>query len=226
MRLLIVEDEPKLNELLTKKFISERYSVDSCLNGRDAIDYILAAEYDTIILDIMLPIINGLEVLREIRKKGIKTPVLLLTARDKIEQRVEGLEAGADDYLVKPFAFEELVARVKVLIRRSSGGAVSNVFTVEDLTVDCDARSVKRGDKYIELATKEFDILEYMIRNSGIVLTREKIINHIWNFDYDGVSNLVDVYIRYLRKKIDDGYEIKLIHTIRGSGYVLRGQQL
>lgn len=221
MRILVVEDEPKLNELITARLRREHYSIDSCLSGDAAMDYLACAQYDLLVLDIMLPGISGLELLRSLRGRGGKTPVLLLTALDSIPDRVSGLDSGADDYLVKPFAFDELLARIRVLLRRSAG-SVSNVYTLADLTVDCDARTVKRGETNISLSAKEFAILEYLIRNSGIVLSRERISNHIWNYDYEGGSNIVDVYIRYLRKKIDDGFEKKLIHTVRGVGYVLR----
>lgn len=221
MRILVVEDEPKLNELITARLRREHYSVDSCLSGDAAMDYLACAQYDLLVLDIMLPGISGLEILRSLRGKGDKTSVLLLTALDSIPDRVSGLDSGADDYLVKPFVFDELLARIRVLLRRSAG-SVSNVYTLADLTVDCDARTVKRGETNISLSAKEFSILEYLIRNSGTVLSRERISNHIWNYDYEGGSNIVDVYIRYLRKKIDDGFEKKLIHTVRGVGYVLR----
>lgn len=221
MRVLVVEDEKTLNQLIVKKLKLEHYSVDACFDGNDALDYIACAEYDAVILDIMLPGISGLEFLKRIRSQNNKTPVLLLTARDSIEDRVAGLDAGADDYLVKPFAFDELLARIRVMIRRNSNH-VSNIFTVADLIVDCDARTVKRGNVEITLSGKEFSILEYLIRNRGIVLSREKISHHIWNYDYEGGSNVVDVYIRYLRVKIDNGFEPKLIHTVRGAGYVLR----
>lgn len=221
VRILVVEDEPKLNELIVKKLTGQHYSVDACMNGRDALDYFACAEYDAVILDIMLPGMSGLEVLRIIRGRGDQTPVLLLTARDSITDRVTGLDCGADDYLVKPFAFDELLARIRVMIRRNSRHT-SNVFTLADLVVDCDARTVKRGGIPVELSAKEFAILEYMIRNRGIVLSREKISRHIWNYDYEGGSNVVDVYIRYLRRKLDENYDKKLIHTVRGAGYVLR----
>ena len=224
MRILVVEDEPKINELITNKLKLAHYSVDSCFDGGEALDYIRCAEYNAIVLDIMLPVMSGLEVLKQLRSKNDKTPVLLLTARDSIEDRVKGLDTGADDYLVKPFSFDELLARIRVMIRRNSVG-VSNIFTVADLTVDCDARTVKRGDIPIMLASKEFAILECLIRNSGTVLSREKISHHIWNYDYEGGSNVVDVYIRYLRKKLDDDYTPKLIHTVRGAGYVLRVEE-
>lgn len=221
MRILVVEDEPKLNELICARLRREHFSIDSCLDGREVADYLACARYDLLILDIMLPGKSGLEILRELRNRDDHTPVLLLTALDSVPDRVSGLNAGADDYLVKPFAFEELIARIRVLLRRSAG-SVSNIYKLADLTVDCDARIVKRGETVISLSAKEFSILEYLIRNSGTVLSRERINNHIWNYDYEGGSNIVDVYIRYLRKKIDDGFEPRLIHTVRGAGYVLR----
>ena len=202
----------------------EHYSVDACLNGREAMDYLACAEYDAVVLDIMLPGANGFEVLKSIRAKQDRTPVLFLTALDTIDDRVAGLDAGADDYLVKPFAFDELLARLRVMIRRS-GGHVSNVFTLADLTVDCDARQVTRGGEIIPLSSREFAILEYLIRNAGKVLSRDKIGLHVWNYDYEGGSNIVDVYIRYLRKKLDEGHAPKLIHTVRGAGYVLRADE-
>ena len=176
------------------------------------------------VLDIMLPGMSGLDVLRHIRRKDDRTPVLLLTAKDSIEDRVKGLDTGADDYLVKPFAFDELMARIRVMIRRGSQ-SISNVFTLADLAVDCDARTVTRGGIPITLSSKEFSVLEYMIRIAGTVLSRDKISRHIWNYDYEGGSNVVDVYIRYLRKKLDEGHTPKLIHTIRGAGYVLRVEE-
>ncbi|MGE4214087.1 MAG: response regulator transcription factor [Anaerotignaceae bacterium] len=221
MRILIAEDEEDLNEILVKRLKNENYGVDSCFNGEDAWDFIRLTDYDAVVLDIMMPKLNGIEVLKRIRSKNIKTPVLLLTAKDSIEDRVNGLNCGADDYLIKPFAFDELLARIKVMIRRKTE-SVCNIFTIADLTVNCDTHLVKRGDVSINLSSKEFAILEYMIRNQGIVLSKEKIEQHIWNYDYDGVSNVIKVYIRYLRKKIDDDFDVKLIQTIRNLGYVLR----
>lgn len=221
MRILVVEDEAPLRKVIAEKLKKEHYSVDDCGDGAEALDCLLCAEYDAVILDIMLPQVNGLEVLRRLRAKGNTTPVLLLTAKDTIEDRVTGLDAGADDYLIKPFSFEELTARIRVMLRRSSGAA-SNVFTVADLVVDCDARTVTRSGEPIALTKKEFAVLEVLVRNTGIVLSREKISHHIWSYEYEGGSNVVDVYIRYLRKKIDAEATVKLIHTVRGAGYVLR----
>jgi DNA-binding response OmpR family regulator len=209
---------------MSKKLRANHYSVDVCLRGDEVQTYLRCADYDALILDIMLPGKNGLEVLREIRLGGKQVPVLLLTARDSIEDRVIGLDAGADDYLIKPFAFDEFLARVRVLLRHGHRAA-SNLFAIADLTVDCAARTVRRGETAIDLPGKEFALLEYLIRNQGVVLTREQISNHIWNYDYEGGSNVVDVYIRNLRRKFEDGSLPKLIHTVRGTGYVLREER-
>ena len=221
MRLLVVEDEKKLNELIRKKLEKEYYGVDSCFDGEEAVRYVEGTEYDAIILDIMLPKLDGFEVIKRIREKKNKVPILLLTARDNIDDKVKGLDYGADDYLVKPFIFEELMARIRVLLRRNSGNA-DNVITIANLKVDLDAKLVFRDDVLIKLSGREYSILEYLIRNKGKILPRERIENHIWNYEYEGGTNVIDVYIRYLRKKIDDSYTPKLIHTVRGLGYVLR----
>ncbi|MDY4096827.1 MAG: response regulator transcription factor [Lachnospiraceae bacterium] len=221
MRILLAEDEKDLNEVIVKTLEKNGYSVDSCLDGREALYYLENTEYDAAILDIMMPGMSGIEVLKAIRSRGSTLPVLFLTARDSVSQRVEGLDAGADDYLVKPFAFDELLARIRVLLRKKSGSA-QNLYQLANLKVDLTSHSVFRGDTPILLSAKEFSILEYMILNQGIVLSREKIEEHIWNYDYQGGSNLVDVYIRYLRKKIDEPFSPKLIHTVRGVGYVLK----
>ena len=221
MRLLVVEDEKKLNDLITKKLEKEYYGVDSCFDGEEAVRYVEGTEYDAIILDIMLPKLDGFEVIKRIRVKKNKVPILLLTARDNIDDKVKGLDYGADDYLVKPFIFEELMARIRVLLRRNSGNA-DNIITIANLKVDLDAKTVFRDDVLIKLSGREYSILEYLIRNKGKILPRERIEDHIWNYEYEGGTNVIDVYIRYLRKKIDDNYTPKLIHTIRGLGYVLR----
>lgn len=225
MKILVVEDEPTLNKLISNKLSQAYYNVDSCMNGDEALDHLEFSEYDAVVMDIMVPGTDGLSVLRKMRAAKNLTPVLLLTAKDHIEDRVTGLDAGADDYLVKPFSFEELMARLRVLIRRKSENLnISNVFSLEDLSVDCDRHLVMRSGKEISLSSREFSVLEYLIRNKGIVLSRDKIGNHIWNYDYEGGSNVVDVYIRYLRKKIDEGHQPKLIQTVRGAGYVLRAE--
>ena len=221
MRILVVEDKINMNKTIVKKLELEKYGVDSCFDGEEALDYIFSTDYDAVILDVMLPKIDGFEVLKRMRAKNLKTPVLLLTARTGIADRVKGLNIGADDYLVKPFAFDELLARLRVMLRRTSNN-VTNVFTLANLTVDCDTHSVFRGETEIKLSTREFTILEYMIRNKGKIVTRDKIEQHIWNYDYEGGTNVIDVYIRYLRRKIDEEYEPKLIHTIRGTGYILK----
>lgn len=221
MRLLIAEDEKQLNKILTQQLTDSGYTVDSCYDGEDALDHLAAADYDGVILDIMMPKTDGLTVLATMRQKGLETPVLFLTAKDSVADRVEGLDLGADDYLTKPFAFEELLARVRVLVRKKAGSK-SNVYQLADLTLDTLSRQVKRGETEISLSSKEFSILEYMIMNKNVVLSRDTLERHIWNYEYEGSSNMVDVYIRYLRKKIDEGFEPKLIHTVRGAGYVLK----
>ena len=221
MRLLIVEDEENLREILKKRLKGEHYSVDSCGDGIEAMEYMDMVEYDGIILDIMLSGKDGLEILKEIRERGNQTPVLMLTARDAIEDRVKGLDLGADDYMVKPFAFEELVARIRVMMRRKPQ-FTTNRIVFENLVLDRDMKKVWRDEREIILSGKEFMILEYLMRNPNIVLSRKQIEENVWDYDFEGGSNVVDVYIRYLRKKIDDGFEQKFIHTVRGLGYVLR----
>ncbi len=220
MRILVAEDEKDMNRLIAKRLKKENYSVDSCYNGQEVFDYLECAEYDAIILDIMMPVMSGIEVLKKLRKQNNQIPVLLLTARDSIEDRVSGLDAGADDYLVKPFAFEELLARIRVMLRKPST-IKTTVYKVGDLEIHTDTHQVIRGGKEISLSSREFSLLRYMVQNAGIVLSREKLEQHIWNYDFTGGSNVIDVYIRYLRKKIDTGFDKKLIHTVRGAGYVL-----
>ena len=221
MRILVAEDERDLNALLRKRLKEADYSVDSCYDGEEALDYLDGAEYDAVVLDIMMPRLDGLAVLRTLRRRANSVPVLLLTAKDSVEDRVRGLDAGADDYLVKPFAFEELLARLRVLLRKPDGGK-STILRVGDLTLHLDTRSVFRGEREIALSSKEYPLLRYMMQNAGIVLSRDRLEQHIWNYDFTGGSNVIDVYIRYLRKKIDEGQEPKLIHTVRGHGYVLK----
>ncbi|MBO5410833.1 MAG: response regulator transcription factor [Clostridia bacterium] len=224
MRILIAEDEKSLNRIIAKQLKASGYSVDCAFNGEEAYDLISMTDYDAAVFDVMMPKIDGFSLLIKIRSEGNNLPVLFLTARDSIEDRVEGLDIGADDYLVKPFAFEELLARIRVLIRKNSVSN-SNIITVADLSVDISTRKVRRGDKDISLSAKEYELLQYLAVNNGIVLSREKIEDHIWNYDYEGGTNVVDVYIRYLRKKIDEGHAEKLIHTVRGMGYVLREEK-
>jgi len=224
MRILVAEDEKSLNRIIAKQLKASGYSVDCCFNGEEAYDLISITDYDAAVFDVMMPKIDGFSLLKKIRKEGNNLPVLFLTARDSIEDRVEGLDIGADDYLVKPFAFEELLARIRVLIRKNSVSK-SNIITVADLTVDISSKKVTRNKRDISLSAKEYELLQYLAVNNGIVLSREKIEDHIWNYDYEGGTNVVDVYIRYLRKKIDDGFDKKLIHTVRGMGYVLREEK-
>lgn len=221
MRILLAEDERDLNRIITERLKKEHYSVDSCFDGEEALDYLAAAPYDAVILDIMMPKLDGLSVLKKMRDKNEHTPVLLLTAKDSIEDRVTGLDAGANDYLVKPFAFEELLARIRVLVR-GTANVQKTCYEVGGLKVQMDTHRVFRDGKEITLSGKEFALLRYMIQNEGVVLSRKKLEQHLWNYDYMGSSNVIDVYIRYLRKKIDEGFEPKLIHTVRGAGYVLR----
>lgn len=221
MRVLVVEDEKHLNRIITEAMEDEGYSVDSCFNGADALDYTLSAVYDVMILDIMLPKLDGLELVRRLRRGGNHTPVLFLTARDSVADKVEGLESGGDYYLTKPFDFQELIAVVHVMTRKYTGNR-SNIYTIADLTLDVSARTVTRAGRSIELTQKEFALLEYMVRNRGVVLSREMIENNLWNYDYEGGTNVVDVYVGYLRKKIDTGFSKKLIHTVWGTGWVLR----
>ena len=221
MRILIVEDERDLNKILVERLKEKHYSVDSCFDGQEALDYISVTEYDAIILDVMMPKIDGITVLKTIRNQKKNVPVLLLTARDSIDDRVKGLDAGANDYLVKPFAFEELLARIRVLLRKPAE-VPKSCYTVGNLEVHVDTQQVLRDGKEILLSGKEFSLLRYMVQNEGIVLSRERLGRHLWNYDYEGGSNVIDVYIRYLRKKIDDGFEQKLIHTVRGAGYVIK----
>ena len=221
MRILVVEDQKDLNEIIVRKLTSEHYTVDACYSGDEALDFLRCAEYDGVILDIMLPGITGLGVLREMRAAHDSTPVLMLTALGTVEDRVAGLDAGADDYLVKPFDFDELMARVRAIVRRG-GERASSVMTSGDLMLDSASRYVERGGKEISLTAKEFDILEYLMQNEGKVLSRDKLSNHIWNYDYDGGSNVIDVYVHHLRKKIDDGFDEKKIITVKGAGYMVK----
>ncbi len=221
MRILIAEDERDLNQLIKRRLKEADYSVDSCFDGEEVFDYLLGAEYDALVLDIMMPKLSGLEVLERLRREGNQVPVLLLTARDSIQDRVAGLDAGADDYLVKPFAFEELLARLRVLLRKPQGEKTS-VLKVGDLELHLNTRQVFRGGEEIKLSSKEFSLLRYMMQNAGTVLSRDKLERHVWDYDFSGGSNVIDVYIRYLRKKLDEGHEKKYIHTVRGHGYVLK----
>jgi two-component system copper resistance phosphate regulon response regulator CusR len=225
MRILVVEDEKAIREILTERLFEEGYSIDAAEDGVMALDFLAAADYDAVVLDIMLPRLSGLSVLKQMRQEGKKTPVLLLTARSSVEDRVTGLDSGADDYLVKPFSFEELLARIRVILRRKSEGTASSLLAVGDLTLDLNTRKVCRGERGIRLTAKEYAVLEYFMYNKGIVLNREKIEQHIWNYEYEGDSNVIDVYIRCLRKKLEAGGESRLIYTVRGAGYVMKEEE-
>ena len=221
MRLLVVEDEKKVASFIRKGLEEEGYAVDLVSDGKTGLIMGLDGIHDLIILDINLPRLDGLSILRELRNKNVKTPVLLLTVRAAIEDKVIGLDTGADDYLTKPFAFQELLARVRALLRRRAD-AESPLLQVADLTLDPATRLVSRGDQKIELTAKEFALLSYFMRNPGRVLTRTMIAEHVWDYDFDPMTNVIDVYVNYLRKKIEAGGEEKLIHTVRGVGYVMK----
>ncbi len=221
MRILFAEDNQDLREITVKRLRAEGFGVDGCENGQEALDYIASTEYDLIILDIMMPKIDGITVLRTLRAAKNPAPVLLLTAMDAVADRVAGLDAGADDYLTKPFDFSELTARIRALLRRNSDEK-SDVLQAADLTVELSTHRVTRGGKEISLSSREFALLESLMRHKGAVLSRSQLENQVWDYGFEGGSNIVDVYIRYLRKKIDDPFEVKLIHTIRGAGYTLR----
>lgn len=221
MRILIAEDERDLNRLICQALERAGYGVDACFDGQEALDFLGGAQYDCVVLDIMMPKKDGRQVLQALREQGSAVPVIFLTALDSIQDRIDGLDLGADDYLVKPFDLNELLARIRAVTRKY-GTQKTSVLTVGDLTVDTAARTVTRAGQPIALSAKEYAILEYMIRHKGAVLSRQQLEDHIWNYDYAGGSNVVDVYIAYLRKKIDAGFEKKLIHTIRGAGWTLR----
>ena len=219
MRVLVVEDEKRIQDFLSRGLESAGYAVDVAGNGATATEFVHSTEYDVVILDLMLPDMDGLTVLKKIRNRKSSPPVLILSARDAVDDRVRGLELGADDYLVKPFAFVEFLARVRALLRR--GQPVPERLQVGNLALDCIRRKVTRDGMNIELAPKEFGILEYMMRNPGRPLSRTMIVEHVWDMDYDGLTNIVDVYIRHLRSKIDEKWPDKMIHTMRGIGYML-----
>lgn len=221
MRVLVVEDETKVGSFIKRALEEESYAVDLCEDGAQGLDMALSNSYDVIVIDLMLPSLSGLEILKRIRKEKIHTPVLILTAQSKVDQKVKGLDAGADDYLTKPFAIDELLARVRVLLRRGTAEA-PGVLQVDDLVLNPATREVTRDGQRIDLTVKEYALLEYFMRHVGRVLTRPMISEHVWNQDFDTFTNVIDVYVNYLRNKIDRGRSRKLIHTIRGSGYMLK----
>lgn len=223
MRILVAEDEKKVAGFIKKGFEEESYAVDVAYDGVEG-EYLASTnDYDVIIMDIMLPKKNGIEVIKDLRTRDIKTPILLLTARDTIEDKVRGLDSGADDYLSKPFAFEELLARVRALLRRKDFGVTELKFA--DLVLDQATRKAKRGDKIIDLTSKEYGLLEYFLRNPNKVLTRTMIAEHVWDYTFDSDTNVIDVYVNHLRSKVDKDFPKKLIHTARGIGYILREEE-
>ena len=221
MRVLVIEDEKQLLKIIGERLKEEGYATDLVRDGIEGLHFAESLDYDCIILDIMLPSMDGFSVLRKLRARKINTPILILTAKDTIKDKVSGLDLGADDYITKPFSFEELIARVRAMLRRKSGEKETVLF-ISDLTLDLITREVSRGNHLIELTSKEFAILEYLLRNKGKVLTKSQIANHVWNYEFEYKSNIVEVYVRYLRKKLDDNFENKLIHTVSGSGYVIK----
>jgi len=225
MRILLVEDGRRIADFIRRGLSEEGYAVDVAADGEEAIDWPAVADFDLIILDLMLPRRDGIDVCRTLRQDGVRSPILMLTAKDAIEDRVRGLDSGADDYLVKPFAFAELLARVRALVRR--GPAVHGTrLEVDGLVLDTATREVSRGRRGIELTTKEYAILEYLMRHSKQVLTRTMIAEHVWNYDFDNATNVIDVHIRNLRRKVDDPFPTKLIQTVRGAGYRIAGRNI
>jgi heavy metal response regulator len=224
MKILLVEDDNSISRFIAKGLKEMLYTVDQAFDGEEGLHLALSESYDMIILDIMLPKIDGWEVLQCIRKEQIKTPVIILTAKDAKSDIVKGLELGADDYLVKPFAFAELLARVKAILRRGQPNTDLSIMAIGDLTLDLITRTVRRNGKDIELSAKEFMLLEYLMRNEGQILTRTMILESVWGYNFDTESNIIDVHINHLRKKIDSGYQSKLIRTIKGMGYVIKSE--
>src|SRR5256885_6702997 len=223
MRVLLIEDEAKVSSFVSRGLTAERFAVDVARDGKTGLELAQTYEYDMIVLDLMLPGLPGTEVLRQVRRTNSKVPVLVLTARDAIQDKVENFEAGADDYLTKPFAFAELLVRVKALLRRGPVNR-SSVIRLDNLELDRLSQQVKRAGRRIELTSKEYSLLEYMMSNAGRVLSRTMIIEHVWDRSFDGITNIVDVYVRHLRNKVDEPHDRKLIRTVRGVGYVISDQ--
>ncbi len=223
MRVLVVEDERKIADFIHKGLTEHGYAVDVAYDGEEALEWPLVADFDLIVLDVMLPIQDGVEVCRSLRQRGVRTPILMLTAKDAVEDRVLGLDSGADDYLVKPFAFAELLARLRALTRRQPA-VLGSQLQIGDLVLDTTTRKVCRAGSDMELTTKEYVILEYMMRHPSHVLTRTMIAEHVWSYDFDNASNVIDVHIRNLRRKVDSQFPAKLIQTVRGAGYRITGR--
>ena len=221
MKILLAEDEVDLNNVVTRYLKKNGYSVDSVLDGEEALDYLEYSEYDLVILDIMMPKVDGFEVIKKLRDKGNHTSVLMLTARDSADDKVKGLDLGADDYIVKPFDFNELMARIRAVVRRKYGNS-SNKLVIGDLILDTSEKSVTRAGKQIELTGKEYEVLEYLMQSKNRILSREQIKEHVWDFDYEGDSNIIDVLIKNIRKKIDIEAGKQIIYTKRGLGYVIK----
>ena len=221
MKILVVEDEKDLNRVITKHLKKNNYSVDSCFDGEQALDYVLYGEYDLIITDIMMPKIDGYELIKQLRLKGNSTPVIMLTAKDSLDDKILGLDSGADDYIVKPFEFDELLARIRVLMRRNYGFA-TNIIQVDDVVLDISKKQVTRSSESIVLTGKEYEVLEYLFKNKTGIISREQILNHVWDYDYEGVSNIIDVIVKNIRKKLDVGSKKPIIHTKRGLGYFVK----
>lgn len=224
MKLLIAEDEEDLNRIIAMKLRGEGYEVDCCLDGEEALEHLLYAEYDAAVLDIAMPVMDGLETVKRLRSQGKTTPVIFLTARDTVFDRIEGLDAGASDYVVKPFSFDELLARIRAVMRTARGSA-SEVYELDDLSLNTRSHIVARAGKRIDLTGKEYRLLEYLLTNKNQILSRERILNHVWGYDFEGSGNVVDVYMNYVRKKIEADGQRKLIHTVRGIGYVMRVEE-
>lgn len=221
MRILVVEDERDLNRIITKHLKKNNYSVDSCFDGQEALDFISYSEYDLIITDIMMPNVNGYEFIEKLRNNKNNTPVILLTAKDTLEDKIVGLDSGADDYIVKPFEFDELLARIRVLMRRNYGLA-TNIIQIEDVVLDISKKQVTKSKELIDLTGKEYEVLEYLMKNKGSILSRDQILNHVWDYEYVGASNIVDVIIKNIRKKLDRGEGNTIIFTKRGLGYFVK----
>ena len=221
MKILVVEDEKDLNRVITKHLKKNNYSVDSCFDGEQALDYVLYGEYDLIITDIMMPKVDGYQFIKQLRNKKNTTPVIMLTAKDSLDDKVLGLDSGADDYIVKPFEFDELLARIRVLMRRNYGFA-TNIIQVDDVVLDISKKQVTRSGESIVLTGKEYEVLEYLFKNKTRITSREQILNHVWDYDYEGSSNIIDVIIKNIRKKLDVGSKKPIIHTKRGLGYFVK----